>query len=531
METHSRTGMKTLLALAAVLLATAGHAQEPVVCGGDDAVAGTVNVIVESGARVFALTSASGNHPDGGGLYISCTGGDTWYKHPGIPDGGVTIVADPGDADTLYAGIGGGFVYITRDAGETWTSARPVEFGNIHISALTALPGGQVFAGMGSGELLHSIDHGLSWSSLGILGLNVEVHKILVDPGNTNRLLVAVGDEGVYQSLDGGQSFEKSTFPGLIMPPVFWPVRDIVFAPSNTSHVYAGSASGLKESVDGGQTFSSLGGAGDIIEITYGRRDTTTMFMVSEFEGVQRSDDGGQSFTLFAPDLPGAVDWFRSVRQLANGRLLVGTVSQGIYKSDDDGVWTSAGTTPPPPPEPPPEPEVTANLSVRIDSLNGAEPIEYGSQAVFHIVVRNEGPNASTDTFVQVDWTRPGTNDAPSYAFTLSSNTGSCVVGPNGASGCSFGTLGVGGSRTIEFRGTTSTDYIGTHKIVATARNAENAVVFANGSVATVRSILCVGDCGDDSVGGGGSTGVLSLGALLLLLIGRRQTRHRRTAA
>jgi hypothetical protein len=145
--------------------------------------------------------------------------------------------------------------------------------------------------------------------------------------------------------------------------------------------------------------------------------------------------------------------------------------------------------------------------------------------------VRNEGPNASTDTLVQVDWTRPGTNGASSYAFTLSSNTGSCVVGPNSGSSCSIGTLGVGASTTIEFRGTTSTDFIGVHNIVATATNAENAMAFANGSVATVRSILCVGDCGDDSVGGGGSTGVLSLGALLLLLIGRRRTHRRRFAA
>jgi photosystem II stability/assembly factor-like uncharacterized protein len=532
MERHSGTGTTKLLALAAALLATASHAQEPVVCGGDDAVAGTVHGIVEAGTRVFALTSASGNHPDGGGLYISCTGGDAWYKHPGVPDGGVPLVADPGDADTLYAGIGGGFVYVSRDAGETWTSSRPVEFGTIHVSALAALPGGQVFAGMGNGELLQSNDYGLSWTSLGMSLPDAEVHTILVDPGDANRILVAVGDDGVYQSLDGGQSFQKSTLAGVFIQPTFWPVRDIAFAPSNASQVYAGDSSGLWESVDGGQTFSGLGGDGDIVDITFGRRDTTTMFIVSEFAGVQRSTDGGQSFTLLAPDLPDGSDWFRRVLQMANGRLLVGTVVEGIYKSDDDGVtWSSAGTPPPSPPPPPPEPTVTANLTVSIDNLNGAEPIEHGSQAVFRITVRNDGPNVSTETFVQVDWTQPGTNDAPNYAFTLSSSTGSCTVAPDGAAGCSFGTLGVGASAMIEFRGTTSTDYIGTHKISATGRNAESAVVIANGSVATKNTIACFGDCGDSPAGGGGSTDVLSLGALVLLVFGFRGARRRRDAA
>jgi len=202
---------------------------------------------------------------------------------------------------------------------------------------------------------------------------------------------------------------------------------------------------------------------------------------------------------------------------------------EGIYKSDDDGVtWASAGPPPPSPPPPPPEPEVTANLSVGIDNLNGAEPIEHGSQAVFRITVRNDGPNVSTETFVQVDWTHPGTNDAPNYAFTLSSSTGSCTVAPKGAAGCSFGTLGVGASATIDFRGTTSVDYIGTHKISATGRNAENAVVIANGSVATKNTIACFGDCGGGPAGGGGSTGIVSLAVLMLLTFGFQSIRRRR---
>ena len=65
-----------------------------------EVITGTVNGIVEGGGRGYALTSASGNHPAGGGVYISCNGGDSWYKHPAMAEGGVAIAKDPADANT-----------------------------------------------------------------------------------------------------------------------------------------------------------------------------------------------------------------------------------------------------------------------------------------------------------------------------------------------------------------------------------------------------------------------------------------------
>jgi photosystem II stability/assembly factor-like uncharacterized protein len=516
---------KMLFALAAALLAMTSHAQDPSseICAGTDAVAGTVNGIVEAGTRVFALTSDSGDHPDGGGLYISCNGGDAWYRHPSIPGGGIALAADPADPHTIYAGIGGGFVYVSRDAGETWVSSRPVEFSNMPVNAIAALPDGQVYVGMYTGGLLHSSDYGSSWRSLEAARPSDTIRTVLVDPGNTGRILVIVGDDGIYQSLDGGQSFEKSTLAGLSMPPVYWDVRDIAFAPSNASHVYAGGPAGLRESVDGGYTFSALPGADDVDQITFGRRDTETMFLVSEHAGVLRSADGGQSFTLLEPELPRSTDWVRCVLQLESGRLLVGSALEGMFKSDDDGAtWQSAGSPaptppiPPPPPPPPPPPEVTARLAVSIENLNGSERIEIGTDARFRIVVRNDGPDVSTDTFVHVNWRLPGTNGAPSKGFSLTSGSGSCVVTPDASSGCTIGTLGVGGSATIEFSGATSTSYYGEHRINAVAMNAEHAEVRTSDSVGTTRTI-----------GGGGSAGIPLLVALLLIAAMRpRYAKH-----
>jgi len=125
---------------------------------------------------------------------------------------------------------------------------------------------------------------------------------------------------------------------------------------------------------------------------------------------------------------------------------------------------------------------------------------------------------------MRFDWVRPNVDGGTSSkALDLSSTNGGCAVGPNVETACTFGTLDVGQSVTIEFSGTTSTDYIGTHSITATASNAEGAFSSANGSVSSKKSIACFGDCNDDSSGGGGSFGLVLL-AILLLLAGRRYT-------
>ena len=512
--------------LAAVVLATTAHALSPPpgICAGTDAVVGTVNGIVEAGARVFALTSQNGDHWDGGGIYISCSGGDEWYKHPDITDGGVSITADPNDANTIYAGIGGGSVHISRDAGDTWLSSRPHATGNISVSALSAVTGGKIFAGMMNGELLRSDNYGSTWQSIPALLPAEFIHSILVDPADSNRILVAVGDAGVYQSLDGGQNFQQGRFVGGIMPPAFWPVRDIAFMPADASKVLAGSSAGLFQSVDGGYEFSGLPGVNDVVDISFGRRDASSMFVVSEFAGLQRSTNDGLSFVLLAPELPRSTDWFRSALQLESGRLLMGTTFEGIYKSDDDGeTWQIAGAQLPdlPPPVTPPPVDVTAKLNLRIEDLNRSTAVELGTKAKFRVTVRNDGSEVSTNTFVHFNWVMPDTNSASSLAFTLSSSVGTCIVERNSDVGCSVGTLAVGQSATINFDGTVSTSFIGEHRISVTARNAQGSVVVAGDRVASKKSIACYGDCGGKS-SGGGSAGLLLLVALMMLIASNR---------
>ena len=506
---------KAVATLAAI---TALNVQAQDICTSADAVEGRVAAILEAGNRVYVTTYDSGDHPDGGGIYISCNGGDDWHRHADFDDGGGALAVDPTDSATVYFGGVLGDAWVSRDAGETWVLSRPEEFSNVNVTALAALAGGTVLAGQENGGLKRSADYGATWETIDAAWPSEKIHSILLDPADSNRILISVGDGGIYYSVDGGTSFDQSGWASTLLPPSFWQSRDLEFLPGDASQVFAVGLDGLWQSVDAGNEFSRVPGADEIVDISFGRRDTGALFLVEEFAGLQRSDDNGVTLNTYTPNLPRATDWYTRGAQLASGRLLLGTTFEGLWMSDDEGAtWQVSGATPsdPPPVVTPPPVSVTANLNLSIEDLNGPDAIEIGTRAKFRITVRNDGPDASTNTFVNFIWVLPNTNDAPSGAYTLSSSAGSCTTGPNSDDGCDLGTLINGQSVTIDFEGTTSTSFIGTHQLTVTARNAENSEVVANGSVATKRTVACIGDC-DDGGSGGGSFSIW----LLLLLLG-----------
>ena len=90
-----------------------------------DASKGTDVVLVGSdGGGPFNLGGGGG-----GGLFRSANGGQTWTKisgnvADGLPKGYVTsVVADPGDANRVYAALPGQGIFESTDGGVTWSLA------------------------------------------------------------------------------------------------------------------------------------------------------------------------------------------------------------------------------------------------------------------------------------------------------------------------------------------------------------------------------------------------------------------------
>ena len=162
------------------------------------------------------------------------------------------IAFDPNAPSTAVAGLDDGAMAYSRDAGVTWTRTAPLvpspsgrgDTARAEIAFARSQPG-LVYASVDNnkGEVWRSDDSGASWQFLSTpLHLNNQGdydNAIWVDP--TDALHVIVAGLDVYQSRDGGLSFEKvsdwrntpssphADHHVLVSPPDFGPGRRRLF--------------------------------------------------------------------------------------------------------------------------------------------------------------------------------------------------------------------------------------------------------------------------------------------------------------
>ena len=223
-----------------------------------------------------------------GGVWKSINGGATWVPKtdlmPTLSMGAIAL--DPVDHQIVYAGTGNNF-----DGGLEFTK------------------------GVG---IYCSIDAGETWSQLGESLFNLKRIIQIVLP-TTNVLLVATND-GLFRSIDGGQSF-GSNFPGFSdsNPVLVGDINDLALDKSNPSTVYASvEGKGIFVSTDGGITFpinlfnNSGAPSAPFNRITFAQSvkpDSNTIYALvtdvtstPRLKGLFRSTDKGLNWTL----MPGA---------------------------------------------------------------------------------------------------------------------------------------------------------------------------------------------------------------------------------
>src|SRR5436190_803311 len=131
-------------------------------------------------------------------------------------------VGHPSQPYTFYIGVCNGGVWKTTDAGRTWKPIFDTQPTG-SIGSLVVAPSDPNVLYVGSGEGLgrpdlsvgdgvyKSTDAGKTWTHLGLRD-GQQIPNIAVDPGNANRLFVAVAghpyapneERGIFRSTDGG---------------------------------------------------------------------------------------------------------------------------------------------------------------------------------------------------------------------------------------------------------------------------------------------------------------------------------------
>ena len=256
---------------------------------------------------------------------------------------------------TLYAALNLGHFGVKlhrRDAGSAgWTeiaapaypakpagSADPVEWTNQLVWSLAAGGAGQpgvLWAGTLPGGLFRSGDRGASWQLVRALwdvpqraewmggGNDVPgIHSICVDPRDSDHVLVAVSCGGVWQTTDGGASWQVSA-TGMradYMPPELADneaVQDphrVVRAGGSPDVLWCQHHNGIWRSADGGRHWDEIKGApgssfGFAVAV-HPRDPATAWFVPAEADqrrippgaalAVNRTTDGGHSFERIA---------------------------------------------------------------------------------------------------------------------------------------------------------------------------------------------------------------------------------------
>ncbi len=261
----------------------------------------------------------------------------------------------------LYAGTIPGGLFVSDDGGDRWELNRPLWN---HESR-----GGDLFAGDATTEnrwfgTPASIDYGV---------FEPGIHSIIVDPKNSDHLLVAVSSAGVIESTDGGRTWAARN-RGMLNdympnPEAEWghDPHFVTSCVSQPNHVWQQNHCGVFYSDNRAQSWKKVSmpevGVHFGFPIAVDANDGRTAWVVPAradaermaIDGglfVGRTTDGGQSWQVFRKGLPqeNAYDVvLRHGLDVSGDYLCFGSTTGNVYLSEDRGeTWQCLGNNLPP---------------------------------------------------------------------------------------------------------------------------------------------------------------------------------------
>lgn len=269
-----------------------------------------------------------------------------------------------GNADQpgrLYAGTIPGGLFVSDDGGDSWELNQSLWN---HESR-----GGDLFAGDATSEnrwfgTPASIDYGV---------FEPGIHSIVVDPRDSNHLMVAVSSAGVLETRDGGQTWQSRN-RGMRNdynpdPENEWghDPHFVAACGAQPDHLWQQNHCGVFYSADGANSWTKVSqpenGVHFGFPIAADAKDGRTAWVVparGDFarmanDGglvVARTTDGGQSWQAFHKGLPQANAYdivLRHALDVAGDCLCFGSSTGDVYLSEDRGeTWQCLGNNFPP---------------------------------------------------------------------------------------------------------------------------------------------------------------------------------------
>jgi photosystem II stability/assembly factor-like uncharacterized protein len=298
------------------------------------------------------------------------------------------LIVEPGTGAILAAGGSpwyGPAVWRSDDGGSTWThSSEGLTYGDgddvkpiTTVWSLATGPDGTVYAGVEPAGLFRSADGGRTWSH--VAGLTnhptrptwgpgaggLILHTIVPHPTDRDRVWVGISAVGVFETKDGGVSWEprnkgvRADFVPGPPPETGQCVHKFAMAAGEPETLYQQNHCGQYRSTDGGATWTDLSKNGVPSQFGFPLvahpRDPNTFwvipltqpeegrFMPEASAAVWRSTDRGETFTRGDTGLP-QEDAYLSVLREAMARdtldpvgVAFGTKTGQLWHSSDEG--------------------------------------------------------------------------------------------------------------------------------------------------------------------------------------------------
>ena len=268
------------------------------------------------------------------GPYRTTDRGKHWERLA-FPDSGVavwSILADPRDPRTLYAGTAPVAVYRSHDSGDTWhrfPNAKSLERVRMtfptRVTRLAADPSrpGELYAALEVGGVMRSLDGGESWTDCGLELVKLadrphlksrivsdtdiegmlDAHALCLSGARPGTVFLALR-MGLFQSIDRGTSWEDMEIARF--SPLTY-ARDVQVSPVDARVLYAclspaarSEAGTLYRSSDLGETWArfdhGVKARSTMMAVALDRRDPDQVYCATRHGQVFGTQDGGSTW-------------------------------------------------------------------------------------------------------------------------------------------------------------------------------------------------------------------------------------------
>ncbi|MEZ4438318.1 MAG: MYXO-CTERM sorting domain-containing protein [Polyangiaceae bacterium] len=283
---------------------------------------------------------------EGAGLFRSSDGASWTRSSQGLPSMDVhALAASPTSADVVFAGTAGAGVFRSADGGQTWSaSSTGAADVTVHTLAIDPAAPSTMYLGTdqrhlvaGEPHLYKSLDGGQSWSALEPGVIDGEINALLVAEG---RLFAATGDDGLWVSADGGQSFAPAnqgadTYGQYLLSLAYQPLSGRLFQGQH------GGGLGRSDDLGAHWLVSDQGLPGFWLSALRPHpTDPNVLYVGTVLDGMAISHNGGVSFAPFATEL-GDVD-VRAIDVTPQG-LAISTHGHGVLYEAPTTPGTGGG--------------------------------------------------------------------------------------------------------------------------------------------------------------------------------------------